>query len=134
MNYGKALVACVATLVTSVAIGVTAAPVHAGSRHTVVVTVYPNEFVTRRISYADLNLAVLPGERMLNRRIGYAVTSLCDEAVGGSSVDFTYMDCTEGAWRGARPQIALAVQRAHEISATGASLIAATAISISFSD
>jgi UrcA family protein len=134
MNYGKALIACGAVLVTSVAIGVTAAPLHARPPQAVVVTAHPDDFVTRRISYADLNLAALPGERTLNRRIGYAVTSLCDEAIGGSTVDFTYKNCTYGAWRDARPQVALAAQRAREIAANGTSLIAAAAISISLSD
>ena len=35
-----------------------------------------------------------------------------------------------GAWRGARPQIALAVRRAHEMAATGTSSIPMVAIAI----
>jgi len=134
MNFGKILVAGGAILVASVAIGVTAAPVHARASHAVVVTGFADEVVIRRVGYADLNLAALPGERTLNRRIGHAVTSLCDEAVGGRKIELSYMNCTYGAWRVARPQVALAVQRAQELAATGTSLIVATAISISVPD
>jgi UrcA family protein len=134
MNYGRALVACGAILVATAAIGVTASPVHARSSRAVVVIAHPDDIVTRRISYADLNLASSPGERTLNRRIGYAVTNLCDEAIGRSVIEFNYKNCTSGAWRDARPQVVLAVQRAQEIAATGTSLIAATAITIGFSD
>jgi UrcA family protein len=130
MNYGKALAMCAATLVAAVAIGAAASPVRARPPHTIVVVAHPEELVTRRISYADLNLASAPGERTLNRRVGYAVSSLCNEAVGGDSTSFVYRDCDSGAWRGARPQISVAVERAREIASTGSSLIAATAITI----
>ena len=131
MKYAKALVACGAILAAAAAIGVTASPVHARAPNSVVVVAHPEEFVTRRISYADLNLATPPGARTLNRRVGSAVTSLCDEAIGGDTTDFPYKNCTYGAWRDARPQVALAVRRARDIAATGISVIAAAAISIS---
>jgi UrcA family protein len=130
MNYGKPLAMCAATLIAAVAIGAAASPVGARPQHAVVVVAHPEDLVTRRISYADLNLASAPGERTLTRRVGYAVTSLCNEAVGGEYTSFDYKDCESGAWRGARPQISLAVQRAREVAATGSSLIVATAITI----
>jgi hypothetical protein len=41
------------------------------------------------------------------------------------------MKCDNRAWGEARPQIARAVQRAHDIASTGTSPIAAAAITIS---
>jgi UrcA family protein len=130
MNYGKALAMCAATLVAATAIGTAASPVQARSARPIVVVAHAEDYVTRHISYADLNLAVPPGERTLNRRVGLAVTQVCDETVGGRSTTFTYRDCVVGAWRVGRPQIALAVQRAQEIATTGTSSIAAVAITI----
>src|SRR5689334_11861155 len=43
------------------------------------------DVVTRRIHYAGLNLATPAGERSLNRRVGRAIETLCDEATGGSN-------------------------------------------------
>ena len=130
MNYGKALAMCGATLVAAVAVGTAAFPVHARSPAAVVVIAHPEDYVERRVSYADLNLAAAPGERTLNRRVGAAVANLCNEAVGGNSPALDYTRCSNGAWDGARPQITLAIRRAHEIAANGTSLIAAVAITI----
>jgi len=131
MNYAKALAMCGATLVAAVAIGTVVSPVQAASPRALVVVANPEDYVTRHISYADLNLAVVPGELTLNRRVGYAVTELCDDAVGGTSTGFEYRECRSGAWSGAQPQVALAIQRAHEIATTGTSSIAAALITIS---
>jgi hypothetical protein len=70
----------------------------------------------------------------LNHRVDGAVDSLCDEATGGPDgslhIRLATMACSNAAWAGARPQIALAVQRAREIAATGSSAIAAAAITL----
>jgi UrcA family protein len=134
MNYGKALAMCGATLTAAIAIGAAASPVHAASSRPLVVVANSEEFVTRRISYADLNLAVAAGERTLNRRIDGAITGVCDDAVGGRSTTFSYRDCNNAAWREAAPQIALAVQRAHEMATIGTSSIATAAITISVAE
>jgi UrcA family protein len=134
MNYARALAACGASLVAAVAIGVTASPAHSSPPGALVVVANPADYVIRHVTYADLNLASAPGERTLNRRVSYAVTDLCNEALGepsSSSNTFAYKECTGGAWHGADPQIAAAVQRAHEIAATGTSSIAVSAITIS---
>ena len=130
MNYAKAIALCGAALTAAVAVGVAAFPVHAAGPRAVVVIANPDDYVTRHVSYADLNLASAPGERTLNRRVGSAVSDVCSEAVGGSSTGLQYRDCTIGAWGRARPQVSLAVQRARDIAANGSSLIAAVAITI----
>jgi UrcA family protein len=131
MNYSRALAMCGATLVAAVAIGTVAYPVEARGAPTVEVVAHPEDLVVRRVSYADLNLGSAPGERTLNRRVAGAVMDVCSEAVGGNSTDLVYRDCAIGAWRAARPQISLAVERARQIAATGTSSIAAVAITVS---
>jgi UrcA family protein len=130
MNYGKALAMCGATLVAAGAIGIAVSPVQAREPRALVVIGQSDDLVSRHVSYADLNLAVAPGERTLNRRVGYAVTDVCNEAVGGNSTSFDYIHCSKGAWNGARPQVGLAVQRAREMAAVGTSSLAAVAITI----
>lgn len=98
----------------------------------VVVYAEPQENVrTERISFADLNLATAFGERTLFRRVGGAVKRVCLQQDGLAGVqDRGYRICADGAWDGARPQIAQAVARARELAMTGKSSIAATAITI----
>ena len=99
------------------------------------VTVYAppsEEFRTERVSYRDLNLASRAGEKMLTKRVGGAVRRVCSNEGGNiSSADSDYHFCARGAWGDARPQMAQAIARAHEIALYGKSSIAATAITIS---
>ena len=87
------------------------------------------EVRTVRVSYRDLNLASAHDERILNHRVGGAVREVCSADVP-IFYDTGYPKCASGAWRGARPQIALAVRRAHEMAATGTSSIPMVAIAI----
>jgi UrcA family protein len=94
----------------------------------------PEDIVVRHVSYVDLNLAVAAGQKTLNRRVGSAVTDLCMEATGGfgsAAFEYSMIRCADGAWKGARPQIARAVKRAQELASTGQSAIVATALTIS---
>jgi UrcA family protein len=123
----------------AVAIGVSgfvvAQPAIANERPVVVVA--SPDIVTRRISYADLNLASSPGEATLNSRVGRGIKSLCLEATGGDDRSFltniARMKCSKTAWDQADPQIERAVQRARDIALTGASPIAAVALTIDLS-
>ena len=130
MDYIKLLSACVAVGITGGSFAVVATPVHAKSP---IVVVADADIVTRHISYADLNLASSSGEATLHRRVGGGIQSLCLEATGG---DLSFIvnplgrKCRTSAWNQALPQIALAVQRSHDIALTGASPIAAVAITI----
>ncbi|WP_185829137.1 UrcA family protein [Sphingomonas ginkgonis] len=104
------------------------------ARGPVVVTAEPDR-VVRHISYADLNLAVPAGERVLQARVRGGIRGLCDEIVPGGTTDLNSIlgrkDCSRDAWEQADPQIAAAIQRAREIASTGTSTIAASAIVIS---
>ena len=84
--------------------------------------------LSTRVSYADLNLASARDERILNRRVAGAARDVCDPHLSYGPRDFG--GCMSYAWRGAKPQIALAVKRAHEIARNGTSSIPAVAISI----
>lgn len=129
INY-RTTIAAVAVAVACVTSGVPSA-----LAQTKPVTVYapPSEGVrTVRVSYRDLNLASQSGEKMLTSRVGSAVRQACSNEGGGiSSLDNDYFTCARGAWGDARPQMARAITRAHEIALNGTSSIAATAITIS---
>jgi UrcA family protein len=87
---------------------------------------------TARVSYADLDLASAKGERTLVRRVARAVKKVCLFEDGQRTLqDSSYYSCERGAWDDAKPQIALASQRARDIAMNGSSKIAAAAIRIS---
>lgn len=93
----------------------------------------PEDIATRRISYADLNLASVPGERTLSHRVHAGVNSFCSDVTGAPEVAaFSNSPrCRSSAWNQARPQMSRAIQRARELASTGISSIAASAIVIS---
>jgi UrcA family protein len=122
MYYGKAFAICGASLIASVAA--------AGPPRNLIVIAPPQNLVQRHIPYVDLNLAAASGEQILKRRIGHEVNSLCNEAVDNTRTSSEYRSCEIEAWRSARAQVSLAVQRAHEIAMAGSSMIDATAITI----
>jgi UrcA family protein len=103
----------------------------------VVVTAPPQEadLVVRRVSYADLDLALPDGRATLHERVGFAIGDVCAEAnlFDNGSPEFKsgVRKCSRHAWDHANPQMARAFQRADEIAATGWSPIAAATISIS---
>jgi UrcA family protein len=133
MNYSKAFSLYAVTAVA--AIGLLAAATPAFSKGAPVFVTAPVDMLSRHVSYADLNLASVAGESALERRVGTAVTGLCLDATGGNDggtkFKLSMMRCDREAWNGARPQIDRAVRRAQGIAATGASSIAAAAITIS---
>ena len=126
---GKAI--CALALSALVAAGA-AAPA-AGQNKTVVVTGGDSDAVVKFVPYRDLNLASVPGERSLVKRVRHTVGDVCMEAVGDNKGYLLQasMNCRAASWAGAEPQIARAVQRAREIAANGWSAIAPVAIRIS---
>ena len=124
-----AAVGAIAVVVTAIAVSTPAL-----AKDGPVVVVANPDLVTRRVTYADLNLASLPGEAALNRRVGNAVNSLCVEATGGEHNIYGFnvadRNCRTSAWTQARPQISRAIHRARDFAATGTSTIAAVGISL----
>lgn len=130
MIYLKTIFAGVACAVALSGLATTAPAMAKGKRITVTAPA-GDDVPTRRVTYADLNLASSHGEKTLLRRVGMAVGQVCNPSVGNSHNRFLEMDCRGQAWAGARPQIARAVQRARDIAFTGYSAIPPVAISIS---
>jgi len=86
---------------------------------------------TEHVSYADLDLAAFPAQRKLQLRVASAVKRVCLYHDNLGLQDADYSACADGAWNGAAPQIAQAIQRAREMALNGKSSIAAAAITIS---
>lgn len=136
MNYGRAIAICGAALVAAVALGTASFAVEAQSIRSVL-GAQPDEhgMLTRRITYADIDLASPLGERTLTRRVRGAIGSLCSEATrfdGSVEADDVRGQCDHATWMEARPQIDRAVHRARDTASTGTSPSIATAIAIAF--
>ena len=95
----------------------------------VVVTAPHSDLPTRRVSYADLNLAALDGQRVLHTRLDSAVNGVCTDG-GFPATELGFVECRLHAWSGVRPQVANAIQRATEIATTGHSALPVAAITI----
>ena len=71
-----------------------------------------------RVPVQDLNLASREGERTLYRRVSNAVERVClhDEGRWYGMTQPDFVTCTEGAWRGARPQMVGMLYRARQLA------------------
>lgn len=83
---------------------------------------------TRRVGYADLNLATQIGERTLVRRVRSAVGEVCEEEVGPSPLFYYEHSCRVLTWKDTRPQVERAIARARAMAAAGSPDITAAAI------
>lgn len=126
---------CAAASISAVIIGGTAMAAPAQQQRSPITTVVgerpSDEGKSVRVSYRDLNLAAARDERILKNRVGDAARDVCEPDPTGPIGDHIYADCVSFAWNGARPQVALAVRRAKEISQFGTSSIPLVAIAIS---
>lgn len=129
MTYYKRIALFASVALTAGGLVAFSAPASAQGQQLVIVSERADNPV-RRVSLKDLNLATAEGEKILSRRVRRAVSSACHEAVGHRLNLQADQSCRDLAWDGAKPQMALAVQRAREIAATGGSKIAPVAISI----
>jgi UrcA family protein len=136
MDYGRAIAICGATFVAAVALGTAAVAVQAHSLPPVVsAELEGGDMLTRRVTYADLDLAFPTGERTLNRRVRGAISSLCSEAArfdGSIEANDLMAQCDHAAWVQARPQIKRAVDRARDVASTGTSPVVAATIAVAF--
>lgn len=126
MKHEHFWVMCAAASTALVLIVGAAGAATAQQQSTTVIGQRPDDGLSMRVSYRDLNLASARDERILNRRVGSATHIVCEPHF--SNMDRA--DCVSYAWKGARPQIAMAVQRAREIALTGNSSIPLVAIAI----
>ena len=81
--------------------------------------------LSRTVSFRDLDLATTAGQKTLIRRVAGAVRFVCRPAA-----DFLEESSCQGyAWRGARPQIALALDQARNAPALAQATLSAIRIS-----
>lgn len=67
--------------------------------------------MTKVVHYGDLSLATQKGRQLLVRRVGFAVKEVCPDYDQGW-VLYDVESCKKFAWKGARPQIRRAFDRA----------------------
>lgn len=119
------------SLATGVALALLAGSAGASAREvTVIREAIPEDALTERVSYADLNLASAAGIGKLTTRVRGAVRSVC-RPLDDRSTSAEHVGCKSFAWNGAKPQMDRAITRAKQIAATGTSSLAPVAIVIS---
>jgi len=99
------------------------------ARPPVVVTAN-TDLPTRQVSYADLNLANVAGQKSLEARIRGAAFTVCADSgwTNGSREESQgFSKCRGDAIDGARPAMSAAIERARELASTGHSAIASSA-------
>ena len=71
-----------------------------------------------RVPVHDLNLASREGAQTLYRRVSNAVENVClhDQGRWYGMTQPDFITCTEGAWRGARPQMIGMLDRARRMA------------------
>ena len=87
----------------------------------IILTRPPPGLNVERVSYRDLNLATRRGQESLLRRVSRGVERVClyDPNRGsGRVLDVQeYVDCAQGSWNRARPQMIGAIERAQTMAA-----------------
>ena len=136
LKHYKAQSLCAAAAMTILSL-FAVTPAHAKSDPVVITGQRVSDLPTRRVNFADLNLAAAADQRALERRVASAVKQVC--FAGGHAIDQTvksyvnFRGCSDFAWDGARPQIAAAVNRARAfaLNENGAVAVGSVAITIS---
>lgn len=122
---------CALCVASTLVAGSTVAQAKSQSDEPVIVRAQPeDELPTRRVNYADLDLATPAGKKTLFHRVGRAVDHVCADTNGLSNFFIPDQGCRDIAWDGARPQIRRAISRAEQLAANGYSTIAPVAIAI----
>ena len=102
-------IACgVAAVFIGAALAASSTHALADQREPVVVSAPKAPELQRRVSYADLNLAAAPAQRVLRHRIFQTSGDLCFDLNG----DFQFDTCRDGAIRSTDGQVAAAIDRA----------------------
>ena len=83
-------------------VGPTIAAARPGPERPVIVAAEP-EAATRRVTYADLDLATQLGERALVRRVSSAVKEVCREELGPWPLYYAETSCRMLTWRDTKP-------------------------------
>jgi len=136
LKHYKALSLCAAAAMTALSL-FAATPSVARSRAVVVTAQRSSDLPTRRVAYRDLNLASATDQRMLERRVSLAVKQVCraSEQYANPSLGTRtlYLQCSDFAWGGARPQLAAAIDRAQALALNGHGAVAVGSLAIAIS-
>jgi UrcA family protein len=108
MDTRKMACVCAASFL-GLGITVAGTGVHAKPRSGDVTVTATDPTLQRRVSYADLNLAVKPDQRVLRRRISYTASNLCLDINGWDDGS-----CRSFAIDSTRDQVKLAIARAEQ--------------------
>ena len=85
------------------------------------VTAGAHDLVRISVPYADLNLATAQGRLTFDDRVHAAAATICGDGDEGEIArTMEVYQCREGIFARARPQVAAAVTRAHELAALAA--------------
>ena len=125
MKHGQILAFAAALAVTTGGIVALAAPASAADQ----VVVRAEAVPTAHVRYADLDIANAAGQKLLNRRVGQAVHSVCDGAASYATFQSEGF-CKTAAWGRAKPQIVAAIERAQLMASLGLKDVNAPAIVI----
>jgi len=127
MNVRKFTCMTAATIVgLSLSFGATS-PVHSAQPVVVEGQRYFDPEIQRVVHYADLNLSDASGQKLLIRRVDYAVNDLCagNQSWRPLEANLAIRQCSKSAWASANPQITAAFERGKS-----GGYIAATAVTI----
>jgi UrcA family protein len=123
MSRPTIVAACAAALFTVLTVTIAVSPAQAEN---LVVSADRNATLTTTVRYSDLNLASARGREQLDRRVRGAIRQVCGEPViMPLSQRLSERRCVSGAWQGAEPQVAAAIEGRSIASRSGAIVIAA---------
>jgi UrcA family protein len=84
-----------------------------------------------RVSFADLDLTSLPGQKMLVQRVKGAVRVACKDVLVQPADPLTDAHCRAATWSNTRPQVNRAIAKSHQLASLGHTRVALAAISVS---
>lgn len=96
---------------------------------TIVAEAIPEDAISQRVSFADLNLASDAGVIALTGRVRQAARKVC-RPLDAFASHGQFAECRSYAWNGAKPQMDRAITRAKQLAATGTTSLAPVAIVI----
>ena len=113
MNTRLSAALTAAAITSTLVYGTVAEPAHAAGPVVTAPSFDPDARM-RRVSFADLNLLSDEGQKTLKRRVGGAVSAVCDDRRGIVLLSelSPRRKCASESWSNVRPQINAAIERA----------------------
>jgi len=128
MNTTKLLMGAAALCTSGFALTAAAGPAQA--MDVTVRAALPEEVPQTTVKIADLQLASEHGKKVLRRRVGLAVSRVCEPLFEGRNTR-DHSGCLRTAWSGARPQMARVISAAERYAKAGGASVALASIAVS---